>query len=169
MNTRDVSAPVDERLWRRATERELSAALRVLWNDDGDASRAREALAARLRAIDAPVAPSLFDESHEDEVFPALVDAGWELLPLSALDPEKHRGAIAAFGDAHAFECAKFDEESALDAPPPLHELPVLGPAELLHGAEHALLKAPLVLWVSADDPYQDYVLRGVLRAAKLE
>jgi hypothetical protein len=159
----------DERLWRRATEKELAGALAVLWNDDSAADRARAALAERLRSIDAPVADALFDESREDDVFPVLVDAGWELLPLARLDPERHKGAIDAFGDAFAFDCAKFEEESAVDAPPPLHELPLLGPAELLHAADHAILKEPLVLWTEGNETYQDYVVRGVLRAAKLE
>jgi hypothetical protein len=78
-------------------------------------------------------------------------------------------GAIDAFADQFAFECAKFDEQSAVDAPPPLHELPLLGPAELLLGAEHAILREPLVLWTEGNETYHDYVVRGVLRAAKLE
>jgi hypothetical protein len=159
----------DERLWRRATEKELASALAVLWNDDVAGDRARAALAERLRSIDAPIAETLFDETAEEEVFPVLVDAGWELLPLARLDPERHKGAIDAFGDVFAFDCAKFDEASATDAPPPLHELPLLGPAELLRGAEHAILREPLVLWTEGNETYHDYVVRGVLRAAKLE
>ena len=51
-------------------------------------------------------------------MFPVLVDAGWELLPLSARSiPERHKGAIGAFEDALAFDVAKFEEENAL--PPP--------------------------------------------------
>jgi hypothetical protein len=161
----------DERLWRRATERELGAALGVLWDDGADAARARSKLADLLREIDAPVAAAdapLFDEATEEDVFPVLVDAGWELLPLAALDPERHKGAIEAFGDAFAFECAKFEEESA-DASAPLQELSAIGPHELLHGAEHGILRAPFVLWTEGSEAYHDYVLRGVLRAAKLD
>jgi hypothetical protein len=162
----------DERLWRRASEREVAAALAVFW-DTGDASEAARAkLAAQIEAISAPLpardAP-LFDESAEDEIFPLLIDAGWELLPLAALDAERHRGAIEAFGDPFAFECARFDETSADGAPPPLQELPGIGPHELLHGAEHGILRAPLVLWTEGSETYHDYVMRGVLRAAKLD
>jgi hypothetical protein len=165
------AASRDERLWRRSTERELAAALGTLWNDDEYAARARAALETRLKSIDAPVlgVDTLFDEAHEEEIFPVLVDAGWELYPLAALDPERHKGAIDAFGDAFTFECAKFEEASLLETEAPLHELPALGPAELLHGAEHAILRAPLVVWAEGNETYQDYVLRGVLRAAKLD
>jgi hypothetical protein len=162
----------DERLWRRATEREVGAALNIFWADDARGERARAELATRLQAIDAPIAlraAPLFDEEAEDEIFPVLIDAGWELLPLAALDPERHRGAIEAFGDPFAYECAKFEEETALGAPPPLQELPAIGPHELLHGAEHGILRAPLVLWTEGSEAYHDYVMRGVLRAAKLD
>jgi hypothetical protein len=162
----------DERLWRRATERELGAALGVFWGEEAAGASARADLAVRLEAIDAPVpaqvAP-LFDEETEEDVFPVLIDAGWELLPLAALDPERHRGAIEAFGDPFAFDCAKFEEESAEGSPPPLQELPAIGPHELLHAAEHGLLRAPLLLWTGGSETYHDYVLRGVLRAAKLD
>ena len=160
----------DERLWRAASERELAIALAAFWSDDEVADRTRGALARHLKEIDAPVATGpLFDESQEDELFPVLIDAGWELLRLAELDPERHRGAIDAFGERLAFDCAKFDEESALGAPPPLHELPALGGRELVHGAQHGILLAPLVLWTEGNETYQDYVLRGVLRAAKLD
>jgi hypothetical protein len=162
----------DERLWRRATERELAAALGAIWADDGAGARARAALEARLRAIDAtPLASDapLFDEAHEDDVFPALIDAGWELLKLAELDPERHKGAIDAFGERFAFDCAKFDEESAEGAPPPLQELPILGPSELVYGVEHGILRAPVVLWCEGSETYLDYVMRGVLKAAKLD
>jgi hypothetical protein len=165
----------DERLWRRANEREVAAVLAAFWESDERSDRARMKLVAHLDAIDAPVpegdepADALFDESAEEDVFPVLVDAGWELLPLAGLDAERHRGAIEAFGDPLAFDCAKFEEESAIDAPPPLQELPAIGARELLYGAAHGILRAPFVLWTEGCEPYQDYVLRGVLRAAKLD
>jgi hypothetical protein len=162
----------DERLWRAATERELGAALAVLWNDDDAGAQARATLEARLDAIGVPLpanAASIFDENAEDDIFPVLVDAGWELLPLASLDPDRHRGAIEAFGERFAFDCAKFEEENAVPAQATLQELPLIGPAELLYGAEHAILRAPLDLWTSGNETYQDYVLRGVLRAAKLD
>jgi hypothetical protein len=160
----------DERLWRRSTEREVAALLGVLWNDDEAAETARVSLAARLRAIDAPISDGpLFDEAAEDDIFPVLIDAGWELLRLGELDQEKHRGAIEAFGDPLSFDCARFDEESAGEGAAPLQELPALGPAELLRGAAYGILRAPLVLWTHGNEKYQDYVLRGVMRAAKLD
>jgi len=170
---RDIDpASRDERLWRRATERELGAVLGVLWSGEAVGASARARLAVHLQAIGAPLpdpGATLFDETAEEDVFPVLIDAGWELLPLAALDPEKHRGAIEAFGDAFAFDCAKFEEESAEGAPPPLQELPALGPHELLRGAEHGILRAPFLLWTEGSETYHDYVLRGVLRAAKLD
>ena len=162
----------DERLWRHATEREVGTALGAFWDCDARGASAREKLAAHLRAIDAPLPERdavLFDESAEEDLFPVLIDAGWELLPLAALDAERHRGAIEAFGDRFAFDCAKFEEESAEGVPPLLQELPAIGPHELLHGAEHGILRAPLVLWTEGSLAYHDYVMRGVLRAAKLD
>ncbi len=153
----------DPRLHRAATERETASALAALWNDDEPAMRARDALRARLRAIDAPIEATLFDESREDEIFPVLVDAGWELLTPAELDAERHRGALDAMSASSGDE----DDDDA-DASP-LHELPAMGPAELLEGAEHGILRAPLVLWTSGSETYNDYVLRGVLRAAKLD
>jgi hypothetical protein len=160
----------DERLWRRANERELGASLAILWGEGERSDLARRSLAKHLDAIGIQASPGpLFDEEAELEIFPPLVDAGWELLPLRALDPERHRGAVEAFGDPFAFDCAKFEEESQTDALPPLHELPVLGAGELLHGAEHGMLRAPLVVWTEGNDTYQEYVLRGVLKSAKLD
>jgi hypothetical protein len=163
----------DERLFRRSTERELGAALSVFWTDEPEGQGARRRLEERLRSIGASTATGpLFDEGAEGEIFPVLVDAGWELLPLGALDPERHRGAMDAFGDPFAFDCAKFEEEAAKAGGNPLlplQELPALGAAELLHGAEHAILRAPFVLWTEGNATYHDYVLRGVLRAAKLD
>jgi hypothetical protein len=167
----------DERLWRRATERELAAALEILWSSEEAGQSARSRLARHLDSIDAlpeddePATP-LFDEDVEDDMFPILVDAGWELLPLAALDPERHRGAIEAFGDKLAFDSARFEEESAGDGGSPtcaLQELPAIGARELLHGAQHGILRAPLVLWTEGSETYHDYVMRGVLRAAKLD
>jgi hypothetical protein len=110
-----------------------------------------------------------FDESAEDEMHPLLIDAGWELLPLAALDPRRHRGAMDAFGDALAFESARFEEETAIPATTHLYELPALGPVELLRGADDdGTLAAPLIVWADGDETYLDYVVRGVRRAARL-
>lgn len=160
----------DERLLRSATEDELSHVLAAFWGDGDAAARAKEALRAQLRGAEIEVpdrAP--FDEEAEEETFPILIDAGWELLPLGELDPERHKGAIAAFGEPIAFASAVFEEESLLEPAPHLQELSAMGPAELLRGSEAGALASPLVVWTSGPDAYHDYVLRGVLRAAKVE
>jgi hypothetical protein len=166
-------ASKDERLFRRTTDAELVAVLAAFWNDGERRERASFALAQRLIEIAVPP-PDLdalpFDESSEEDVFPILVDAGWELLPLSALDPERHKGAINAFGDALAFDVAKFEEENAVPPLVTLHELPALGAIELLAALDaDGDLRAPFVLWTSGHETYVDYVLRGVLKAAKIE
>lgn len=168
-------ASKDERLHRRATDAELVAVLTAFWGGDGDRAR-REAsalaLATRLAAIgvEPPDFTRLpFDESAENDVFPILVDAGWELLPLAGLDAERHRGAMNAFGDALAFDVAKFEEENTEPPEATLHELPALGAIELLAAFdEEGDARAPFVLWSSGHETYVDYVLRGILKVAKL-
>jgi hypothetical protein len=160
----------DERLLRRATDAELVAVLAAFWTPaDG---RAHERLRARLGEIgaDTGAADALpFDEDREDDLFPVLVDAGWELWPLASLDPERHQGAIAAFGDALAWDVARFEEENAVPVPTSLHELPAMGATELLSAFDaEGAPRAPFVLWASGNETYLDYVLRGVLRAAKI-
>jgi hypothetical protein len=162
-------ASKDERLHRRASDAELVAVLSQFWLPGPASVASRARLINHLASIDcAPVDPGRlpFDESDEEDVFPVLVDAGWELLPLSALDPERHRGAIAAFDD---FEVARFEEEDETPPATTLHELPVLGAVELaLAFDDQGWTRAPFVLWQSGHPTYLDYVLRGVLRAAKL-
>lgn len=160
-------ASKDERLWRRASDAELLAVLGTFWGNDS--GRAKERLREWLRSIDATVDESLtpFDESREEDVFPVLIDAGWELLPLAHLDFERHKGAIQSFDD---FEVARFEEESAIPPIVTLHELPLIGGVELLAGLdESGRTRAPFVLWQSGHETYLDYVLRGVLRASKID
>lgn len=165
-------ASKDERLHRRATDAELVALLAAFWTPGEGRDRASNALAARFEEIgvEPPGAGSLpFDEASEDDVFPVLVDAGWELLPLGGLDPERHKGAIGAFEDGLTFDVAKFEEENADPVAVTLHELPVLGAVELLAALDsEGTLRAPFVLWTSGNETYVDYVLRGVVRAARL-
>lgn len=162
-------ASKDERLYRRATDAEVVAVLETFWSTDRSRlASAREKLGQRLTSIGA--LPSLedapFDEAHEEDVFPLLVDAGWELLPLTHLDAERHRGAIQAFDD---FEVARFEEESAIPPIVTIYELPALGPVELLAGIDdEGRARAPFVLWHQGNETYVDYVLRGVVRAAKI-
>jgi hypothetical protein len=160
----------DEALWRRSTDAEVAAVLDLFWTPGDAALAARRALEARLTTHGLAVPEhDPFDEQAEDEMHPLLIDAGWELLPLAELDPARHRGALTAFGDALAFECARFEEETAIPATRHLYELPALGPVELLRGADDSgALAAPLVAWADGDATYLDYVMRGVRRAAKL-
>jgi hypothetical protein len=151
----------DERLWRKATEAELLAVLGAFWGEDAAPAKAklREHLARIDVSVDDEALP--FDEALEEDIFPVLVDAGWELLPLAQLDPERHRGAIHSFAD---FEVARFEEESAVPPIVTLHELPVMGMVELLGAPD----RAPFVLWQQGHETYLDYVMRGVLKMSKL-
>jgi hypothetical protein len=160
----------DEALWRRCSDAELTAVLAAFWAVGDSATRARDALAALLMRHGLPPASHVpFDEAAEDAMHPLLVDAGWELVPLTELDPERHRGAMNAFGDALGFESARFEEETAIPPQSHLYELPALGPLELLRGVtEDGTLAAPLVVWAEGHEIYLDYVIRGVRRAAKL-
>lgn len=163
------SASKDERLFRAASKDEVTSLLLGFWSASASADRAHKRLMNRLVELGLDAgnhAP--FDEEVEDDVHPILVDAGWELRPLATLHPERHKGAIDAFGERILFEAARFEEESAIPPLRYLQELPVFGPVELLRGIDtHGSLVEPLVLWTEGHDVYQDYVLRGALRAAK--
>jgi hypothetical protein len=161
----------DERLWRRGSDAEVAAVLDAYWTPGARSRAARSALREGLErhglADDARVP---FDESAEDSIHPLAIDAGWELLRLHELDPERHRGVIGAFGDELAFASAVFEEETAVPAPSHLYELPAFGPAELLLAAgEDGLLTEPFVIWTQGHETYLDYVFRGIRRAARLE
>lgn len=162
----------DERLWRRSTDAEVAALLEAFWVPGERANQSREKLRRLLESRELPVAEhehEPFDETAEESTHPLLVDAGWELVPLSELDAERHRGAIAAFGHSLAFESAVFEEQTAIPTVVPLYELPALGPVELLRGAgDDGALASSLVVWADGHPTYVDYVIRGVRRAAKL-
>jgi hypothetical protein len=164
------AASRDESLWRRSTDAELLAVLAGFWTPGDAAETARRALEQCLASHELPVpGHDAFDEGAEDELHPLLVDAGWELLSLAELDPARHQGAMAAFGDALSFESARFEEETAIPPGKHLYELPALGPVELLRGVDaDGALAAPLVVWADGDETYVDYVVRGVRRAARL-
>jgi hypothetical protein len=162
-------ASKDERLFRTASAEEVTSLLLGFWTPSPPADRAHERLMDRLDAVGLDVgAHAPFDEEFEDDVHPVLVDAGWELQPLAALDRDRHKGAIDAFGEPILFEAARFEEESAIPPLRYLQEFPVIGPVELLRGVDaDGSLVEPLVLWTEGHEVYQDYVLRGALRAAK--
>jgi hypothetical protein len=164
------AASRDERLWRSCTDAELGAVLAAFWTPGEPARAARAALESHLARHEIEVSlHDPFDETHEDAAHPLLLDAGWELVPLGALDAARHQGAIGAFGDTLSFESARFEEETAIPPVPSLYELPAIGPVELLRGADgEGRLAAPLVVWAQGHETYLDYVLRGVRRAAKL-
>ena len=159
-------ASKDPRLVRTVTDAELGLVLAAFWEGDGSAAgRLRARLTQIGAAWDETEAP--FDEAREEDLFPVLVDAGWELLPLAHLDAERHKGAIQSFDD---FEVARFEEDSAIPPLVTLHELPLLGPVELLAAIDPRTeqIRAPFVLWQEGHPTYLDYVLRGVLKVAKL-
>lgn len=159
----------DERLLRRATEAELCAVLERFWVPGANADAARARLRAWLLNVELPMPEHAPFHEEGDEAHPLLVDAGWELFALTELDGERHRGAIEAFGEPFDFECARFEDESAIPKLAPLHELPAIGPRELCDGVDGAgVLQGEVALWTCGNAIYQDYVLRGVLRAARV-
>jgi hypothetical protein len=160
----------DDRLWRPCSDAELAAVLDAYWTPGPRSAAARSALRVFLdRHGLAPGQREAFDESVEDEIHPLTLDAGWELLGLHELDADRHKGAIASFGEELAFESARFEEETAIPQLPHLYELPAIGATELLEGAsDDGTLRQPLILWVQGNETYLDYVFRGICRAAKL-
>jgi hypothetical protein len=164
------AASRDERLWRRCSDAEVAAVLDAFWSPGATRFETHAALEGLLARNELAVpSHTAFDESAEDEAHPLLVDAGWELLAIAQLDADRHRGAIAAFGDLLGFESARFEEETSIPPTAHLYELPAMGPVELLHGVDDdGFLVEPLVAWVEGNETYLDYVIRGVRRAAKL-
>jgi len=160
----------DERLWSACDEATVARILERFWKDDEAAACAREKLADDLERLELPL-PSAdpFDESAEDDIHPLLIDCGWELLTLRALDAERHRGLIEYFGDAIVLESARFEEENAIPPMVTLVELCALGPRELLFGAHNGRLVKPLTIWCEGNPIYHEYILKGVFRAAKIE
>jgi hypothetical protein len=144
----------DERLVHRATEEEVCALLSHFWTNESS----QDALLDRLERFGVDVCSA----DDEEDIFPVLIDAGWELLKLAELDPERHRGAIEAYGERIHYDVARFEEEEAADPVVHLQELPAIGVSELVRPP------VELALWLSGDATYQDYVIRGVLRAARL-
>lgn len=160
----------DPRLYRHASAEELLAVLTGFWVPGPRADRCHERLLEQADdlGLDLP-SHGPFDEAVEDDMHPLLVDAGWELVSLAQLDPVRHRGVIEAYGEPVLFEAARFEEVNAIPPAISLQELPALGLVELLRGVDgEGNLVEPLVLWTDGDDVYQDYLLRGVLKAAKL-
>lgn len=157
----------DERLLWRASEDDVCAILARFW-DESTRGPACDALLERLEAAGVGVAMAEPFGADEDDVFPLLVDAGFELLPLAELDQARHRGAIEAYSERIHYEVACFEEREHVPRVVHLQELPVLGACELVRGARDGELVDPLSLWLSGDETYQDYVVRGVLRAAKV-
>jgi hypothetical protein len=150
----------DERLVHRASEEDLCAVLSYFW-DESTSAGAADRLLDRLERFAVDVSAG-----EDEDVFPLLIDAGWELLPLAELDAERHRGAIEAYGERIHYDVARFEEEEAVPPTVHLQELPALGVSELLRGARGGELTSPLTLWLSGEATYQDYVIRGVLRSA---
>lgn len=172
---RDASidaASRDERLYRRASEKEVAAVLEALWGPERARAHARlEDWLRRVELVDGAraVDAAPFDENVEADIHPMLIDAGWELLALTELDAERHKGAIDAFAERIAFESARFEDAESIPRRVHLHELSAIGPTEAIRGvSDDGTLREPLVLYVDGEPTYLDYVLRGVLRSAKL-
>lgn len=161
----------DPRLVRAATDKELVAVLGSFWDEDAVLGRtpAPARLAALLSAIDVtPTDDELFDEAAEDEMYPVLVDAHWELVKVAALDRERHKGLVETY-EPIELEAERFEEESAIPPREYLFQLPLLGVNELLRPAdEWGDFRSPFVVWSSAPATYEDYLVRGVLKAAKV-
>ena len=161
----------DPRLLRAATDKELVAVLTSYWDDDAVLGRTKAPLrlAAMLGAIGvAPHDGDLFDERAEDDLYPVLVDASWELVKVAALDPERHKGLVETY-EPIELASERFEEESAIPPREYLFEVPLLGATELLRPAdEWGDFRTPFVVWSSAPATYEDYLIRGVLKAAKV-
>ncbi len=162
----------DPRLVRRATDKELTAALAAYWGEDAHCREARERLRALLAEVDVTPAlgqkAALFDERFEDELYPVLIDATWRLLPLASLDHERHRGVLESYEELE-LASARFEEENAVPPREYLFELPLFGARELLSPEdEWGDLATRLVLWSSVEATYEDYLVRGILRSAKV-
>lgn len=157
----------DPALFRTVTDAELQALLGAFWQPGPARERVHDTLRKCLGGVDgAGIERVPFDEATEEDIFPVLVDAGWELLKLAELDAERHKGVIGSFED---FEVARFDEASMDAEEAYLHELPLLGADELLRAVdEDGAFRQPFVIFTQAPEPYDDYLLRGVERAAKL-
>jgi hypothetical protein len=157
----------DPRLLYRANADEVAFVLRQFWTDDAAAAAIRLRALFAAAELDLPDLAPTFDEAHEEQAFPRMVDVGVELLRLSALDPERHRGAINRYDTAFEFATAAHVEETSLPEPPPaLIELPLFTAAELLHPP--ASWDCPVPIWVQGDPRYVEYVLEGAFRAAGL-
>lgn len=161
----------DPRLFREATDKELVATLAAYWDDDAllGRTKSRERLAALLASIGVePSEGPLFDEGLEEDIYPVLIDASWELLKVAALDPERHRGLVETY-EPIELASERFEEESAIPAREYLFELPLFGVNEVLSPADAwGDLRAAFVVWSSAPATYEDYLVRGVLKAAKI-
>jgi hypothetical protein len=150
----------DPRLWRSATADEIVAALTAFWTPDDAGSAARAKLIASLAALDLggdDHAP--FASKPEEPPHPELVLLDWVLLPVDALDTERHAGALAALEESG-------DE---IDASAPIfQEATVLAAAELARGAPNGALADDFLIWSDGPYAYADYVFRGASKVAKL-
>jgi hypothetical protein len=161
----------DPRLVREVSDKELCAAIAAFWDEDAIAGRtnAPRRLAAMLAAIGVePTDTPLFDESAEEDMYPVLIDAGFELLRVGELDGERHKGLLESY-EPLELRSEIFEEESAIPPREYLVELPLLGVNELLRPVdEWGDMRDPLVVWSSLPGAYDDYLFRGILKAAKV-
>ncbi len=156
----------DPLLIRRATDAELVTILSAVWSPHEHIEEVHDRLTDHLAFVEESERPP-FDDGADEDMFPILIDAGWELLPLALLDEERHKGVVESFADRLSFESARFVEEDSVPAKTYLMELPPIGQSELVYAVdEDGDLVAPLCVWADGPPSYLDYVLRGVTRAA---
>jgi hypothetical protein len=157
-------ASLDLALWRSAEVGEVIAALGWLWLPGPRGQAARDMLSVTLReAAVAEPGHQPFASDPEAAAAPELVTLDWTLLPVDALDPERHAGALEALARAEgAFDDA-FD-----DSEPVYIEGPTLCEPELVRGATRGVLPVDPMFWAEGPYAYCDYVLCGVARAAGL-
>lgn len=148
----------DPRLWRSASNSDVSAALAALWSSDGEECRDRLRRALR----DADIAPpdhAPWQSDPDEAPFPELIMLDWVLLPVDELDTERHLGALRAMEKA----------EEEVDASEPVYiEGAPLSEPELCAGARAGIVAEPWMLWADGPYSYCDYLFRGIARAAKL-
>lgn len=150
----------DPRCWRAARSDEVAAVLKMFWGTDQTSVRVRNQLVKLAKDngfewVDRPA----FQGDDESPEHPQLVLLSWTLSAICDLDAERHAGALQAMEDAEEDVDVSIDlDQEAVD----------IGIVELINGAEEGRLVADFVVWGDGSWSYNDYVFRGVCRAAKL-
>lgn len=151
----------DPRLWVSATAEEVVAALEVFWSGGDDAVAFGDKLAELHRSLGFELPDhDVFETDAENPPFPELVMLDWVLLPVDALDSERHQGALGALEES--------EEPIENPSDPIYQEGPCLSIVELVEGADEGELLDDFLIWSEGPYAYADYVFRGAAKAAKL-